>query len=326
MVLILVIGLAAGIWTWRTKDFDFMTPKGIVLGPDDQGADLVEGIFSGESPGTVSSEVIPPEVAVNDDEKVEVEKVDLGTLDVSPGLYEYLPAAENGPDYLFKLVDELKADGRFQRALLVLERVIDATDANSDQKMAAAKEVKALVPTLPAWNIDPASQSSLELHFGTARPSAEDFKVAALEVAQLVQKSSGEQLVITPTISTGSPENAVPNGPIALWVATGGEPSASTAVLSITPQEEAVLKEEFALALYKLVRGHLARSGYSTESPPTGVAGTDLLSFYVTRRMWYDFAQAMVNEQRALGGEIPGQMEEDVEAAAAEMVEESNAD
>lgn len=287
---------------------DFLTPKGVVLGPEDMGQNLATGTptfdpsFKPAKIKDPSTAAITPNNIPGSDPAPPVEEaLELGDLEASPGLYEYLAQAQKGADYLFRLSSELQTEGHFQRALLCLERVIDSADAKPEDQLRAVKAIAALAPTLPPWNVDPSAIIPLKMNLGSSRETDDFIKNAALKLATEIHKHSGEQIDVSPVISSGSGANAIENGPIAIWFTTMGDESASTAVLSITPKtkDPKVLDNELALTAYRLVRAYLSRIGYSTESPPAGISGSELLSHHVTRRMWYDFAQTLLNEQEA---------------------------
>ncbi len=293
---------------WRTRNMDFMRPKGVHLGPEDMGQDLATGSFAFDAPPKVPAPQKnkaggTPEgnsPGGNSPEGKE-SALQVGDLQASPGLYEYLAQARKGTDYLFRLSATLQSGGHFQRSLLALERVIDSAEATPEEQARAAQAIAKLAPTLPAWNVDPSVVIPLELHLGSARKTDEAIKEVTLKLATAIHNHSGDQVEITPVISSGSGENAVANGPIAIWFTTLGDESASTSVLSTTPETEdsEVLYNGLSLTAYRLVRSYLARVGYATTPPPPNIKGPELLAHHITRRMWYDFAQTLLGEQQA---------------------------
>lgn len=299
IVVFSVIGTILLTWHFRTRKIDFMTPAGVTLAPEDDGSDLAVGAPAlqptinkqGQMTTLLGNPEEPEEV-----EMTEITDADLGDLDAAPGLAAYRSfARQEAPSRVFELSSTLRARGQFQRALLALERVIDTSEPDPEALAEAAKGITALAPTLPQWNVDPIAELPLNLHLSSARDAPESVKAAALKVATLIKKSSGDQLEIIPKILSNGTKNALPDSPLALWLATTGDQSASTAVITlrVTDDAEAAFAE-IAKAVSQAVRSRLVKEEYVTP-PPLKATSEELISVYITRLMWRDFAQSLVN-------------------------------
>ncbi len=292
-----MIGTILLTWHFRTQHLDFMVPRGVELSPEDYGENLAVGPIAlqpviEENPEV--TEVLGNPEEPEEDIVAEITDLELGDLEASPGLDTYRSFAEsNDPDRLFELSSTLRARGQFQRALLAFERIIDTSKAESTTLDEAAKGIETLAPTLPSWNVDPTTEISLILHLGTAKGASDNLKSALLQVATLIRASSSDLLEITPKISTNRSNTAVEDSPISIWISTNEKDSPTTPVISLSPsadQDQAI--DGISLAVFKTVRSQLNALGYP--SPPSFQAsGKDLLTTYITRLMWRDFAKSL---------------------------------
>lgn len=300
VVVFSVIGTILITWHLRTKDMDFLTPEGVEITPEEGSAEI-----AALQPQIVDQPKIDGEVIAGVDQQKnkepEVPQItdqDLGDLEASPGLTTFREFANShSPDRLFELSSALRARGQFQRALLAFERVIDTGKADSDALAEAAKGIAALSPTLPRWNIDPSSEIILTLHLGTSGPASDPLKQAILDVALLIQESSGDQLEIVPTINSTNQTDAPENRPILLWLAPPGEDSLTSSVITLRlPEDETSLTPEISLAVFRAIRSHLTRLGYPA-APDVPTPGPNLLKYQITRLMWRDFARSLQKKE-----------------------------
>jgi hypothetical protein len=283
---------------------NFMKPKGVQLTEEDDGSGLAVGAIALQPKIEENPEILEvlgnPEEEKEEPEIPEITGADLGDLEASPGLGSYRDfGKKNSPQRLLELSSTLRARGQFQRALLALERVVDTSNADSKVIDEAATGIAALTPTLPRWNIDVTAEISLTLNIGSARTPSESLKKAALEVADLIRKSSSDQLEIIPKITSSESSDAPEDSPVALWLATNSEAPASSAVVTLKiSDDESAMIDEFAIAVFQAVRGHLARQGYPNPLP-LRASGRDYLSVHVTRLMWRDFAHSLQEMEKA---------------------------
>jgi len=300
VVIVCVILTILITWHLRTSHLDFMKPRGVDLGPEDFGATLATGAIGAQpnlDGSTPNSEVLGNPEEQDAPVIAEITEQELGDLEASPGLDSYLEfGLENSPERLLELSSSLRARGQFQRALLVFERIIDTTKANAEALNEAATGISSITPSLPSWSIDPSSEISLMLHIGTAHPASEELKKSILEVATLIRKSSGDQLEILPKIPSTRQGNAQPDSPITLWISTADDaPIISTPVMTFrTPNDQEMATHDISYALFQTVRANLEKLGYPAP-PELEASGRNLLSFYISRLMWRDFALALYN-------------------------------
>lgn len=300
IVIFSVIFTTLVIWHLRTKKMDFMTPKNTLLPSEDFGDDLATGapvmqpkITEGPKIDLTAQSKEPEESIVT-----EITEEDLGDLQSSPGLSEYRPfARKHEPARLLALSSMLQARGDFQRALIALERIIDtAQNPNPDELKQAAQGIASLAPTLPRWSVDPTTETELTLLISTSGKASDSIKNAALEVATLIRKHSGDQLQIvpkilkTPTARSSAEGNTAPPLTIA-FQREEFKPPVSTPVLTLRAGGENE-QDDFFKAVFRLVRGHLASLDYpfpeNFDTP-----ANELLSLQITRLMWRDFAASL---------------------------------
>lgn len=303
-VVLAIIGTILLTWYLRTKDMDFITPKGGDLASTDGDNEFIDPLAEiqpeiKDQPNVHGDIEQPKDPDLVEEPTVKkITEEELGDLASSPGLETYRDfARQNEPERLFELSATLRARGEFQRALLAFERIIDTCLAEPKALAEASSGITALTPNLPRWNVDPTQEVSLNLHLGTARKASEPLKKAVLEVALLIRESSGDQLDIIPTINSGDQPDAPETSPIALWLATPGDDPTSSAVITLRlPPEIADPSSEIALAVYKAIRSHLTQQGYPAP-PESDTPGKELLSRQITRLMWRDFAQSLLHKE-----------------------------
>ncbi|MGC6582795.1 MAG: hypothetical protein ACON4K_10805 [Akkermansiaceae bacterium] len=283
-------------WKVRTKDMDFMTPANTSLPPEDFGEDLATGAPVMQPKIVDGPKIDLPAPPTETEEPVvtEISEQDLGDLQSSPGLGEYRSfARKHEPVRLLELSSTLQARGNFQRALIALERIIDTSQNVSPEDLKQATSgISTLSPTLPQWNVDPKTEVELTLLISSSGGASAAIKEAALEVATLIRKHSGDQLQITPKILKTPKASNPEKSPLTIaFQREDLENPASTAVLTLRAGGESEA-EEFVKAVFRLVRGHLAGIGY-TFPENFDAPARDLLSFQVTRLMWRDFASSL---------------------------------
>ncbi|MGJ8696251.1 MAG: hypothetical protein ACSHYF_08025 [Verrucomicrobiaceae bacterium] len=300
VAIIAVIGVILLTWHVRTREMNFMTPRGVNLPPEDFGEDLIVGVASlqpkiAEGPKIDLSDVpedpVEPAIPVITD-------ADLGDLESAPGLAEYRDfALNNTATRLIELSSTLQARGDFQRALLALERVVDTVPNPAPEELGNATEgIASLVPTLPRWNVDPEAEFPLTLNVSSSNPASEEVKLIALNLATTIRKHSGDQIQITPRITSVSNPGNVENPPLALWFSTGAEDGATTAVLTVNG-DPATLEDEMTRGVFRSVRSHLSGHGYQFPPSPPDVIPQTLITGHITRLMWYDLATSLHSPQ-----------------------------
>ena len=292
------IGVILLTWHYRTKDLDFMTPNNTPLPPEDFGDDLAAGV-SILQPKLEEVPDIHQPLEVNpiepEPEVRPITDTELGDLESAPGLDAYRDFAQNNPaERLLELSSVLRTMGQFQRSLIALERVIDSAEAFPAELQEAGQGIGALEPTLTPWNIDSEGAFALNFNVGTAGDASPELKAAALEIATLIKRHSGNLIDLSPKISRGESEEVVVGSPITLWISTTTEPIQSTPVLSVKPPEDpAQLTEKLTLSTFHAIRNQLEKDGFPLPLPLDEAPKT-LLTTQITRLMWRHFADSLL--------------------------------
>ncbi|MDB4436132.1 hypothetical protein N9139_01510 [Akkermansiaceae bacterium] len=298
IVLFSAIGIMLVTWHLLTKHMDFMTPTNAALPPEDYGDDLAVGapvmqpkIVKGPKIDLPTQPVEPEEPIVS-----EISDEDLGDLESIPGLDEYRSFARNNPALrLLDLSSTLQARGDFQRALIALERIVDTSENPSPEEISQATEgIASLAPTLPRWSVDPETETELILLISGSKGASDTLKAAALDVATLIRKHSGDQLQIIPKVERlGSSLSTADTTSLAIsFQREISKEKASTATLMIRGGGENE-GEHYIKAVFRSVRGHLAAQGYPFPEN-FDIPAKDLLTLHITRLMWRDFAESLV--------------------------------
>lgn len=257
-VVILIALLAlSGLWWLRTKDMDFLTPKGVtkplpesMTHPPDE--DPTPDPLSAQGP-LVNTPPPAPTPTKTD--------LEFGDLDSAPGLAEYSEHASKGAGYLIRLATELELEGQWERSLLAWERVIDTCHPSPAERKAAEDSIVRIRPTLTHWNIDPLGDIPIMMQLGTSRKSTDNLKKGAQAAAEFLRRDSDHTLLVEPRITTSQVRNADPNAPIAIYFSGAGKNEPN--LRSLTPEGdemESYLRLLLANA-YELVRQGVGNAG-----------------------------------------------------------------
>lgn len=289
-----------------------MSPSNALLPPEDFGEDLATGaiviqpkITNGPKVNLTAKPEAPKEFII-----AEIPDNALGDLASAPGLDEYRSfAREKEPLRLLELSSTLQARGHSQRALLALERIIDTSNNVSPENLQlAADDISAFPATLPRWNVDSSAEIELTLLISTSGSASDAIKEAALEVASLIRKHSGDQLQIvikirkTPALASASESG---EGTPALTISfqrEDFETPVSTAALTLSKGGENEA-ENLMITVFQSVRAHLTHLNYPSPKHLDSL-GKELLTLHITRLMWRDFAESLTPqlEEVAPGG------------------------
>lgn len=286
-------------WHMLTKNMDFMTPTNAELPPEDFGDDLAVGAPVMQPKIVEGPKIDLPVQPTELEEPIisEISDEDLGDLASAPGLDEYRGFAQNNPALrLLELSSTLQARGDFQRALIALERVVDTSENPSPEELSQATEgIASLAPTLPRWNVDPESEIELTLLISGSKGASDMLKAAALDVATLIRKHSGDQLQIIPKVERlGTASNTANTDATSLAISFQRDISKekiSTATLMMRSGGENE-GDDYIKAVFRSVRGHLAGQGYPFPEN-FEIPAKDLLTLHITRLMWRDFAASL---------------------------------
>ncbi len=289
------------IWWLGTKNQDFLTP------PGEASLAEIRTQFSEELKATDSIapeeprkaiKVKPTKLAVPEPD-VEVplaqspdpNALDIGDVNVSPGLDALMPLAARGSDALIEAATQLELRGETQYALLAWERVIDATTPLPEQVEFARKALLRLRPQLPQWNVDPLTTHQVTWHVSCDREHATTLEPILKEILAMIQQSSVGLMDCQLALKAGgAPRADAPRQPLALWFAGTEAKSASTKTASL-PLTTTIAQEQKNLILkhiYQLIRDSLAQQPHlqplpelpSHEDPALWIQST------ITRRAW----------------------------------------
>lgn len=291
--------VALTVWWARTKDMDFSQPRNNLpplpayvtqpVGAEAQTSALVASKVP-------ASETPNPNVPSSDPD---LPPVELGDLDVSPGLSEYSEFASKGPEYFIRLGTELETKGHLQRALLAWERVLDTTVPSEEQRKTAQEALVRLRPTLPPWNIDPAGDLPLLLQLGTTRKDTDELAKAAQSSAEFFRIASDHTVLVTPRITTSRDARAPENAPVAIYFTGKGENQSNLSSFSPPDNELEMMERLVLLHAFHLIRQVIASEGSLT--PPGLIANPTEpradFSRQLTRRHWKIFAESLLHEE-----------------------------
>ncbi len=286
-------------WWLFTREMDFVTPPSeatlAAIRAESRASlplseDTIEPSPSAPPPAA-PAELIRPKTSVT---TASPSTLDLGDLATPPVLDSYSDRAPDGPDVLFQLARALEASGAFQRALLCYERVLDLSTADPTQVEAAITEIARLRNTLANWNTDPIKAIPVTIHIGTSPRFADDLPPIVDEIQRELRNASAGILRFSSEIHVGpTSQNENAPTPLAIWLTSGEENSASTDVLSFTTDNPETLTNEILKTTFNLVRSTLAKS---TSYNPAPEASEDLLkslNSHITRLLWKEFGNAI---------------------------------
>ena len=256
VVIVIALLAVAGFWWLRTKEMDFLTPKGttkplpeFMTNPPDEDPTPNPALSA-----QVTNTHTPPPSPDNP-------QLEFGDLESSPGLAEYSEHASKGADYLIRLATELEVRGQWERSLLAWERVIDSCHPSLPERKAAGDAIVRIRPTLTHWNIDPAGALQILMQLGTSRKATTNLKEAAQQVAEFLRRDSDHTLLIEPRITTSRSRNAPADAPIAIYFSGKGQHEPS--LRSLTPNGDEIDTYETLLLVeaYLLVRQGIGNEG-----------------------------------------------------------------
>lgn len=303
-----VIGTILITWHLRTRHLDFMAPSGVDLPPletpysgnptfihSHQDGIPLDGPHDTPEPAPISP---PLELA-------DITEAELGDLFASPGLDTYRNFARNHPpERILLLADKLEEKAEFQHTFLALERIIDTSDptpASATLKEATSK-IAELASTLQPWNIDPSAKTILTLNLESEYNIPPEFKRAALELANLIHETSGEQLEIIPRINIASKEP--PSADTLIFISLSGSEENQKSTPSFTipqnkdlPTQIAInsLAEAIYLAIQKTLPNYPQRKLKNLET-----TGSDLIRLHLTRLIWRDLSDILSQPKEEL--------------------------
>ena len=295
VVLLLVLAVVGGVWWFNTRHMDFLTP------PTEARLEEIRIKVESSLPrGDLMTDAVSAPPVLQEPESAPVVEtkpaIDLGDLSVPPALSSYKDFAPKGPANMIEVAKALEEKGEFQRALIAWERVIDLTQADEAQAALAVSSIKRLRPTLPDWNTNAATMTSITLNAGTGTKLAKALTPVLESVARDLERASSGTIKVKAVVTAGkSSKLAKGPSPVAIWLAGPDKKSASTDVLSFTVDSPDALRETILKNVFQLVRSQLARGG--AYIPPSALADKespqDALNSRVTRLCWSEFAASL---------------------------------
>lgn len=289
VVVLLCLGVVAGVWWLGTRDHDFLTPP-----PESDLAAIREKVAS-SIPAADHTEEMADESSASPPEPPQ-EVIEPGDFNKPPTLAEYRDEAWKGAAALAGLAARLEAAGQPQRALLAWERVLDSAPPDPEQTHAAIAAIQRLRSGLSAWNADPQAAIAITLHAGTGNSTAILIEPLLAEIAGELSAASSGVLNISVSVASGSdiPESFGPP-PVALWFTGPAEDSRSSEVLSFTAATPENLRVDVLETLYQLLRGYLGRTASLTVPETTAATGNAAgpSPWLVTRLAWLELGSRL---------------------------------
>ena len=231
---------------------------------------------------------------------VELPKIPLTGLGISPALNEYAEHAALGADAMIQLATALEAGGHFQRALLAWERVLDSMEAGESQRATACQAIARLRPTLPDWNADPQSILPLVLNVSTDSSNKPLLDPLIVELPKIIAAASSAVVGLSVKVEyakTKRPNPAVPAG-IAIWFTPAGKNAPTTEVATFTPHPATAetLRSELLRAVFNVVAANVGKSASPAIAPRVPAAEAkpvEDLTHQITRLQWQAFATSL---------------------------------
>jgi hypothetical protein len=292
---LLAICVIAGVWSFRTRKADFLTP------PDEARLAQIRTKVSASlsqiehpieaQPLPLVEEPTPPPPA-----EPPPPAIDLGDLQRPPTLHEYAERATKGAAHLIELAGLLEAKGATSRALLAWERVLDSTQPDDRQTRQAIAAILRLRPTLPDWNTDHSATIAICLHASTSKKNVKTLTPLIDQVARDLEHASAGILKVTATTSTTFKRvNPSAPAPVNLWLTGPTKKSASTAVLPCTAESPKVLRDALLGTIDILVHDYLGQGAIHTPPPTTTDAKNPLdpLCARISRLCWQELGSRL---------------------------------
>ncbi len=288
-------------WWIGIQQYDFLTPPN----PEERYA-LTESLKARAESYDVfaSAPALPPKkeeiVIVEPPAPPPPTRINLGDLEVAPGLDEYTAASQQGQDYLAKLADALEEQGYPERAMIAWERMLDSTPAPPTIHRTATTAITRLRPTVPFWTVDPSERIEIVLNIGATLSNISTLEAALELISNDIDEATAGILDVRPKLNLSEEEQGERILPIALWLNHESSPDASTSILTFTPEleDQVVMNKRVAATVYQLIRMELEETGSFLPLPTFATENNqrELLKSRITRLQWKTFAQALIRK------------------------------
>ena len=298
------------MWFFSTRDDDFTTP------PTTEQQKQTEEEWKSKNKQPETTAPLSSDLKANDPTTPQPKlkkspetvtptiKLPLGDLNLSPELSEYGTLGDHGTLAMIALATELESKQANQRALLAWERVLDTTKPDETQLKTAVSAIHRLSPEFSTWNTDPSSDITLTLNAGATTKDKITLQQSLNRTAETIAAASGYILRINTKITFGKgPPPETPRSPIAIWFTRSSGKSGTmreTPPYSFMtdPSQEEELTRQCEMAIYRMLRSYLADATNFTGLPenPEETDAKKLLSYYITRLMWRECANSLIDQ------------------------------
>ena len=300
-------------WWIGIRHYDFLTPptaeEKYALQQSLKARAETEDVFA-------SAPLLPPKkeevIIVEPPAPPPPTRVNLGDLEIAPGLDEYTATSQQGHDYLSKLAIALEEQGYTERAIIAWERMLDSTHAPPTIHRDAIQAIRRLRPTVAPWTVDPTERIQIVLNIGAALSNITTLESALTLTAETINQATAGILDVQTKLNLSEEAQDERILPVALWLNHESSPDASTGILTFTPEfeDQEIMNERVMATVYRLIRLELEQTG-SFLPLPSYAADSDqneLLNSRITRLQWKTFAQALIRKAETIA--IPTDSEE----------------
>ncbi|WP_411827559.1 hypothetical protein [Luteolibacter sp. AS25] len=284
------------IWWNGTRKMDFLTPPSEAKLEEIRAEALASLPVSQVIPEDAISVVVPAEDPTDSDEDptVLVEPVDLGDTESAPSLDTYSNRAPDGADKLIRLAEALQDIGKFQRALLAYERVLDSSQGNPEQIQTALNAIQRIRPTLVIWNTEEPKEFTATINIGTGENFKEVLPEILDQLTSTISNSSSGIISFDYKLNIGKSIQAIDAPtPVAVWITGPDGTNTSTDVLSFTTDNPDSLEHDLLKTCFNLVRGELTKATSYNPAPEALDDPLVALQSHITRLLWKEFGEAL---------------------------------
>lgn len=282
-----------GLWLWRTKDMDFMTPK--IPSP----VTITQPTKPVQAPPTPKAQDTPEEEPI----LIKTNPLEIkinSEADVAPSLNAYQDFAQQNPSHLLlELATLLDKKGQNQRALLAYERLVDSSSPTPEELTLATTAILRLQPITPAWNLDPELANKLTVNVSTAILKLPKIRTTLQHTAETILKDSGQLVTLTSNL-TGPKDSAESSKTLVIALSSPGGHS-RTPNFSITPtgSTSADINQSLLTGLYRVIQEQLSQTtSLRIPDAPENVTNHELLyQTQITRLAWKELVDSLPQKE-----------------------------
>jgi hypothetical protein len=224
--------------------------------------------------------------------------------DQEPSLSEYGTMGTKGAEFLISFARHLESTEHPQHALLAWERVVDMANPNALDRQLAIEAIRRLKADQTPSNTNLNDAIPLTLHIGASVKVKEHLEKALQEAAESINAASGGILSVKTQLSLGKHSgDETKSVPVALWVSKKSKTQQTGSIdtdpvsFMADPADVSELRDKIQSGTYELIRSQLARTTNFSPLPekPDRAEPDDLIHYHITRLMWREFANSMMN-------------------------------